>query len=103
MKQDAVPGIPTTMWFTPKYTTKEMKQKYGPDFEYEISCQEMCGKGHYSMRGVVIVETEAEYRLWLASKSRSTYWQMPAARRLPAERHRRQLIQPLLLQEIVQP
>jgi cytochrome c oxidase subunit 2 len=68
MKQDAVPGIPTTMWFTPKYTTKEMKQKYGPDFEYEISCQEMCGKGHYSMRGVVIVETEAEYRLWLASK-----------------------------------
>ncbi|MGC8107655.1 hypothetical protein, partial [Salmonella enterica] len=25
MKMDAVPGIPTTMWFTPKYTTKEMK------------------------------------------------------------------------------
>jgi hypothetical protein len=26
MKMDAVPGIPTTQWFTPKYTTEEMKQ-----------------------------------------------------------------------------
>jgi cytochrome c oxidase subunit 2 len=68
MKQDAVPGIPTTMWFTPKYTTRQMKEKYGPDFNYEISCQEMCGKGHYSMRGTVIVETEAEYKAWLATK-----------------------------------
>jgi len=68
MKMDAVPGIPTTMWFTPKYTTRQMREKYGPDFNYEISCQEMCGKGHYSMRGTVIVETQAEYDAWLASK-----------------------------------
>jgi cytochrome c oxidase subunit 2 len=27
LKMDAVPGIPTTMWFTPKYTTKEMREK----------------------------------------------------------------------------
>jgi len=27
LKMDAVPGTPTTMWFTPKFTTKEMKQK----------------------------------------------------------------------------
>ncbi|MEO6070076.1 MAG: cytochrome c oxidase subunit II [Chitinophagaceae bacterium] len=68
MKMDAVPGIPTTMWFTPKYTTKQMKEKYGPDFEYEISCDQMCGKGHYSMRGVVLVETEGEYKVWMASQ-----------------------------------
>ena len=68
MKMDAVPGIPTSMWFTPKFTTRQMREKYGPDFNYEISCQEMCGKGHYTMRGTVIVETEAEYRAWLASK-----------------------------------
>ena len=43
MKMDAVPGIPTTMWFTPKFTTKEMKEKYGQDFTYEISCDQMCG------------------------------------------------------------
>ena len=68
MKMDAVPGIPTSMWFTPKFTTRQMRDKYGPDFNYEISCQEMCGSGHYSMRGTVIVETQAEYNAWLASK-----------------------------------
>lgn len=68
MKMDAVPGIPTTMWFTPKYTTKEMREKYGPDFNYEISCDQMCGKGHFSMRGTVIVESQAEYKAWLATK-----------------------------------
>lgn len=69
MKMDAVPGTPTTMWFTPKFTTKEMKEKTGnPDFVYELSCDQMCGKGHWSMRGVVVVETQEEYDAWLASK-----------------------------------
>ena len=69
MKMDAVPGIPTTMWFTPKYTTAQMKEITGnKDFVYEISCDQMCGKGHYSMRGTVIVQTEAEYRDWLSSQ-----------------------------------
>lgn len=72
MKMDAVPGLPTTMWFTPKYTTREMREKYGDDFDYEISCQEMCGKGHFSMRGTVIVETQAEYDVWMA-KQKSQY------------------------------
>jgi cytochrome c oxidase subunit 2 len=66
MKMDAVPGIPTTMWFTPLYTTREMKEKYGQDFNYEISCDQMCGKGHYTMRGVVVVESQAEYNVWMA-------------------------------------
>lgn len=65
LKMDAVPGMPTTMWFTPKFTTREMKQKYGEDFAYEISCDQMCGAGHYSMRGTIIVESQAEYNVWL--------------------------------------
>jgi cytochrome c oxidase subunit 2 len=68
MKMDAVPGIPTTMWFTPKFTTRQMREKYGPDFNYEISCDQMCGKGHFSMRGTIVVESQAEYNIWLASK-----------------------------------
>lgn len=68
LKMDAVPGIPTTMWFTPKYTTREMKQKYGQDFNYEISCDQLCGKGHYSMRGIIIVESQAEFNAWIAQK-----------------------------------
>ena len=69
MKMDAVPGIPTTMWFTPKYTTREMKQKYGDDFTYEISCDQMCGRGHFSMRGTIIVESQAEYNVWLKKQT----------------------------------
>ena len=69
LKMDAVPGIPTTEWFTPKFTTAQMKERtHNPDFTYEISCDQMCGKGHFSMRGVIIVETEAEYRAWLAQQ-----------------------------------
>jgi len=69
MKMDAVPGTPTTMWFTPKYTTKQMIEKTGkPEFVYELSCDQMCGKGHYSMRAVVIVETQEEFDAWMASK-----------------------------------
>lgn len=69
MKMDAVPGVPTTMWFTPKFTTKEMKEKYGPDFNYEISCDQMCGSGHFSMRGIMVVETQEEFDRWLAGKT----------------------------------
>lgn len=69
MKMDAVPGTPTTMWFTPKYTTKEMKEiTNNPDFTYEISCDQMCGNGHYSMKGVIEVVTQEEYDAWLAKQ-----------------------------------
>jgi cytochrome c oxidase subunit II len=69
MKMDAVPGIPTTLWFTPLYTTEEMKVRSGdPNFVYEISCDQMCGKGHFSMRGVIIVESEADYEKWLSTQ-----------------------------------
>ena len=70
MKMDAVPGIPTTMWFTPKYTTAEMKARTNnPDFVYEISCDQMCGKSHFSMRGVIVVESQADYQAWLAKQT----------------------------------
>jgi cytochrome c oxidase subunit 2 len=69
MKMDAVPGIPTTMWFTPTVTTADMKKKTGnPNFVYEISCDQMCGKGHFSMRGVIVVETEAEFKKWMSTQ-----------------------------------
>jgi cytochrome c oxidase subunit 2 len=75
-KMDAVPGTPTTLWFTPKFTTDEMKKKLGnPDFEYEISCDQMCGRGHYTMRGIIKVVTREEYILWLA-KQKPNYVQV---------------------------
>jgi cytochrome c oxidase subunit II len=69
MKMDAVPGTPTTMWFTPRFTTEEMKKITGnPDFVYEISCDQMCGKGHWSMRGLIIVESQAAFDLWMSGQ-----------------------------------
>lgn len=69
MKMDNVPGIPTTMWFTPKYTTEEMKKRTGnPNFAYEVICDQMCGKGHFSMKAIIVVETEQEYKAWLATQ-----------------------------------
>lgn len=69
MKMDAVPGIPTTQWFTPKITTADMRKKTNnPDFNFEISCDQLCGSSHYAMRGVIIVETMEEYKKWLAEQ-----------------------------------
>jgi cytochrome c oxidase subunit 2 len=77
MKMDAVPGTPTTMWFTPRFTTKQMKEKYGPEFTYEISCDQMCGQGHFGMRGTIIVETQEEYDMWMASRKPQYYTAFP--------------------------
>jgi cytochrome c oxidase subunit 2 len=78
LKMDAVPGTPTTIWFTPTVTTKEMAKKTGnPDFVYEISCDQMCGRSHFTMRGVIVVETQKEYNEWMI-KQRPEYYKSKA-------------------------
>lgn len=70
LKMDAVPGIPTTLFFTPLYTTEEMKKRTGnPNFVYEIACDQLCGNSHFSMRGVIVVETQQEYNAWLRKQT----------------------------------
>jgi len=69
MKMDAVPGIPTTLWFTPKWTTEEMKVRTGnPNFVYEIACDQLCGKGHFSMKGIIIIESQQDFDKWMATE-----------------------------------
>src|SRR6478672_8696192 len=69
MKMDAVPGIPTTLWFTPKYTTEEMKVRTGnSNFVYEIACDQICGKGHFTMGGIIIVESQQDFDQWMAQQ-----------------------------------
>ena len=78
LKMDAVPGIPTTMWFTPIYTTKEMQEKTGnPNFQYEISCDQMCGNGHYSMKGIIQVVDQEEYDMWMAKQKPQYFTAFP--------------------------
>ena len=45
------------------------KRTNNPDFVYEISCDQMCGSGHFSMRGVIVVESEADYKKWIAEQT----------------------------------
>ena len=78
MKMDAVPGTPTTMWFTPIKTTAQMKKELNdPDFVYEISCDQMCGQGHFGMRGTIVVESQEEFDRWMASKKPKYYAAFP--------------------------
>ncbi|MCE2777372.1 MAG: cytochrome c oxidase subunit II [Algoriphagus sp.] len=69
LKMDAVPGMPTRFWFVPTKTTAEMRAELNdPEFEYEIACTEICGRGHFSMKKVIEVVEPAEYRKWLAEQ-----------------------------------
>ena len=54
VKMDAVPGIITTLWFTPT--------KVG---RFDIACAEYCGIGHHTMRGAVFVEDADTFQNWL--------------------------------------
>ena len=53
-KMDMVPGQVTYYWFEPTRTGN-----------FDIMCYELCGTGHYAMRGNVVVETEADFQKWL--------------------------------------
>ncbi len=75
VKMDCVPGIPTQFWFTPTKTTAEMRETFGPDFNYELACAELCGAAHYNMRKVVVVETQEEYEAWF-KEQQPTYKQL---------------------------
>ncbi|HKC36801.1 MAG TPA: cytochrome c oxidase subunit II [Chitinophagaceae bacterium] len=78
LKMDAVPGTPTTMWFTPTKTTNDMKRETGdPDFVFEISCDQLCGQGHYKMRGTIVVESQEEFDLWMAKQTPKFYLAFP--------------------------
>lgn len=57
LKQDILPGSYTSLWLQPE---KEGK--------YDIYCTQYCGTGHSTMRAVMIVMPDEEYREWLAGK-----------------------------------
>jgi cytochrome c oxidase subunit 2 len=57
--QDAIPGLRIPVWFQP---TKEGR--------YQINCAQLCGNAHSAMTsGMLVVESQAAFEKWLASKS----------------------------------
>jgi cytochrome c oxidase subunit 2 len=66
VKQDAIPGLTIPIWFVPNVTTAEMRERTGnPQFQYEIACAQLCGLGHYRMRGFVTVLSAEEFQKWM--------------------------------------
>lgn len=56
--QDAIPGLSATVHFTPN--------RLGT---YMITCAQLCGNAHYSMKGFVRVVSQEDYDAWLSEKS----------------------------------
>jgi len=54
LKQDVVPGREIGAWFEARETGR-----------YEIPCAELCGYGHYTMRGFLNVHSAGEYANWV--------------------------------------
>lgn len=57
VKQDMVPGFLGRTQFVPT--------KVG---QYELACAELCGLGHYRMRGFVNIKEEADFQQWLGEE-----------------------------------
>ena len=80
MAQDAIPGQVIPMWFKPIKTGS-----------YEVICGQLCGLGHYSMKGMLVVDTPADYQAWL--KERRNFPARKAHRRpRPVRRANRQSV-----------
>jgi cytochrome c oxidase subunit 2 len=59
VKQDAIPGMEIPVWFVPNKTG-----------QYEIACSQLCGIGHFRMRGFVNIQTDADFRNFLAEEAK---------------------------------
>jgi len=55
VKMDLVPGQVTYTWFTPIRTGS-----------FDLLCEELCGLGHFAMRGQIVVDEPEAYEAWLA-------------------------------------
>jgi cytochrome c oxidase subunit 2 len=71
VKQDAVPGLQIPVWFIPTVSTAEMRARTGKaDFDYEIACSQLCGLGHFRMRGFLVVDSADDYQKWMADQEK---------------------------------
>jgi cytochrome c oxidase subunit 2 len=59
VKQDAVPGMKIPVWFRATETGS-----------YDLVCAELCGWGHYKMKGRLTVESREDFNKWLEERFR---------------------------------
>ena len=63
-EQDAIPGMDVPIHLTPIRTNNGET--------WEVACAQLCGLGHYRMRGQLFVDTKADLQKWLASQAQPT-------------------------------
>jgi cytochrome c oxidase subunit 2 len=59
VKQDAIPGMEIPVWFIPN--------RVG---QYEVACSQLCGIGHFRMRGFVTIQSAADFQNFLAEEAK---------------------------------
>jgi cytochrome c oxidase subunit 2 len=57
VKQDAVPGLVIPVWF-----------EVSDVGTYDLTCAELCGWGHYKMKGRITIESRRDYERWLKER-----------------------------------
>lgn len=68
-QMNTVPGMSTTFRFTPTITTAEMRNIVdNQKFNYILLCNKVCGAAHNNMQMTIVVESEADYKKWLAGQ-----------------------------------
>lgn len=69
VQMNCVPGLPTEFTFTPTMTTAEKRTELGkPDFDYALLCNKICGSAHYRMKVKVVIDSEEDYKKWVAEQ-----------------------------------
>ena len=62
VEQDAIPGQDVPIHFTPVRTNQGET--------WEIACAQLCGLGHYRMRGQLYVDSPADYAKWVGEQTK---------------------------------
>lgn len=70
VKQDAIPGMEIPVHFVP------VKTNFG-EMRWEIACAQLCGLGHYRMRGQFTVHAKGDFERWM--KENAPAVESPAA------------------------
>jgi cytochrome c oxidase subunit 2 len=89
-QMNCVPGMVTSFKFVPTKTTAQMRKdpyvvkmmdginkqrakfnKEPVEFDYLLLCNKICGASHYNMQMNVIVDTEADYKIWMETQQKA--------------------------------
>jgi len=62
VKQDAIPGMDIPVWFIPNRAG-----------DYEITCSQLCGLGHFRMRGFITVQTRQDFEKWFTDQEKEQH------------------------------